>query len=466
MDQSGDSHTRTLARWISNNRFDDIPAEVIDRLKWLVLDSLGCALFGATLPWSRLALEAVLAFDDTRRCTIWGTSYRTSSPNAALLNGTFTQAFELDDIHTLGFQHCGAAVVPAALAVVEDRGGVNGNRFLAGLVCGYETVLRVGRCLGPAHMLRGWHPAGTNSPFASAAALSNILGLDEDATVSALGLAGNRGSGLEASRVASMDKRMLEGKGSMAGVYSALLAEHGFTGAADVFEHEKGFCRMFAWGADDYDLHQLTAELGQRFDILTVELKVYAANGSTHTAIEAARLIRQRHLPNPTDIKKVTVRTSTLTYEHTNPVYHPESVTFAQFCIPYCVAAMLADGDMFVEQCTKERITDPELGSLAGRIEVRPSPEIDAMDAYGKRRAEVEVHMKNGRVLEQAVDHRPGGPTDPLTTRQIIDKFTRLATTVHSEARAKRIVEMVGELEKLSDVSVLAQELALEPSRP
>lgn len=460
MNAAPESYTGTLARWIAGNRFDRIPAEVVERLKWLVLDSLGCALFGSTLPWSRLALESLLSFDDTRRCTIWGTDARTACTNAALLNGTFTQAFELDDIHTLGFQHCGATVIPAALAVAEDRGGVDGKRFLTGLVSGYETVLRVGRCLGPAHVIRGWHPAGTNSPFGAAAAVSNIVGLDQGATESALGLAGNRGAGLEAVRVASMDKRMLEGKGSMEGVYAALLAERGFTGAKDIFEAEKGFCSMFAWGTGDYDLGQLTGELGRRFDILTVELKIYAANGSTHTAIEAAKRIRAQHHPHPGDIERVLVQTSTLTYEHTNPVYRPESITFAQFSIPYCVAATLTDGDMFVEQCSEERIAAPELVALAGRVEVRPSPHIDAMDAYAGRRAEVEVHMRDGRVFEQAADHRPGDPSNPLSTRQIIDKFARLAAASLPKSRIDRIVEMVGELDRLPDVAALARELA------
>ncbi|MBI2872949.1 MAG: MmgE/PrpD family protein [Chloroflexi bacterium] len=459
-----DSHTRTLARWTVTTKFEAIPPPVIDRLKWLVLDSLGCAIFGSRLPWSRLALEAVLGLDDTRRCTIWGTEVRTACTNAALLNGAFTQGFELDDIHTLGFQHCGAVVLPAALGISEDRRDVDGRRFLAGVVCGYETVLRVGRCMGPGHMLRGWHPAGTNSPFAAAAAVGNILGLDEERMLNALGLAGNRGAGLEAARVASMDKRMLEANGSMAGLYSALLAERGFTGAADIFEAEKGFCRTFAWGTGEYDLAELTRGLGERYDILTVELKRYAANASTHTAIEAARQLRESHHPDPSQIESVRVRVSTLTYEHTNPVYRPESVTYAQFCIPYGVAAMLVEGDMFVEQCTEAKTRDPKLVALARRVEVSPSAEIDALDPYRRRRAEMDVHLRDGQVLRATVDHRPGSTHLPLSTEQIIAKFHRLAEGVIPRPQAVRIVDMVGELDKLGDVSLLAREMAVGPA--
>ena len=208
----------------------------------------------------------------------------------------------------------------------------------------------------------------------------------------------------------------------------------------------------------DYDLDELTAELGERFDILTVELKAYAANGSIHTAIEAAWLLLEAHHVRLEEVDRITVSTSTLTYEHTNAVYRPESVTYAQFCIPYCVAAMLAEGDMFVDQCTEEKIADPALIDVAGRVEVRSSPEIDALGAYGQRRARVEVRLRNGRVHDADVEHRPGSPSNPLTTEQITNKFMRLATHVVTEGRARRIAQMVMELDTLRDVAALAVE--------
>ena len=204
-------YTRELAQWIANYRFEDTPSKVIERLKLLMLDSIGCGIFGSALPWSKLATDTIVGIDSSSAAVVWGTGCRVSSPHAALLNGTFVQGFELDDVHMLGFQHAGATVMPAALAVAEHRGGIDGRRFLGGVVCGYETVLRVGQCMGPRHVLRGWQPAGTNSPFGAASAVGNMIGLDEDRMVHALGLAGNRGVGLEEVKVGAMDKRMLEG---------------------------------------------------------------------------------------------------------------------------------------------------------------------------------------------------------------------------------------------------------------
>ena len=121
-------YTRELAHWIANFQFEDAPSEVIERLKLLILDSIGCGIFGSALPWSKLATDAIVGIDSGGAAIVWGTGNRVSPPHAALLNGTFVQGFELDDVHMLGFQHAGATVVPASLAVAEHRGGIDGKR--------------------------------------------------------------------------------------------------------------------------------------------------------------------------------------------------------------------------------------------------------------------------------------------------------------------------------------------------
>ena len=57
MDQhqpSGNPYTRGIAEFVAGLRYEAIPGAVIERIKLLMLDSLGCAIFGAELPWSRI----------------------------------------------------------------------------------------------------------------------------------------------------------------------------------------------------------------------------------------------------------------------------------------------------------------------------------------------------------------------------------------------------------------------------
>src|SRR3954447_18446786 len=140
--------TREIAAFVAGLRYEDIPGEVVERIKLLILDSLGCAVFGADLPWSRILIETLGAVDTSRGCTVWGTDRKLSAPHAALANGTLVQGFELDDVHRVGVLHVGAVTWPAVLAVAEVNGPMSGRDFLRAAVAGYEIGPRVGMCMG------------------------------------------------------------------------------------------------------------------------------------------------------------------------------------------------------------------------------------------------------------------------------------------------------------------------------
>jgi 2-methylcitrate dehydratase PrpD len=155
------SHTSRIADFVSSLRYDDIPAEVIERIKLLILDSFGCAIYGTVLPWSRILLETLETVDATRDCAVWGTARRLSAPHAALVNGTLVQSFELDDVHRVGVLHVGSVTLPALSAVAELRKNLTGRDFLRCAVAGYEIGPRVGMCMGPEHIGQGWHSGAT-----------------------------------------------------------------------------------------------------------------------------------------------------------------------------------------------------------------------------------------------------------------------------------------------------------------
>ena len=232
-------YTRGLAEFGAGLTYEAIPPEVRERLKLLILDALGCALYGAQLEWCRLLRSTLASLDDTRTCSVWGKRERLSAPHAALANGTQVQGFELDDVHRAGVLHVGAVVLPALIAVAELK-KISGKEFLAAAAAGYETGPRVGLCMGPEHIGQGWHSGATVGVFAAAAAASRGLNLDPEKTIHALGIAGTQSAGLMAAQYGAMVKRMHAGRASQSGLYGALLAEGGFTGIIDVFESEYG----------------------------------------------------------------------------------------------------------------------------------------------------------------------------------------------------------------------------------
>src|SRR2546423_13694749 len=286
-------HTYGLAEFISGLRYEQIPAEVRERLKLLILDALGCALYGAELEWCRILRRTVADKDDA--CALWGTKERMSAPHAALVNGTQVQSFELDDVHRAGVLHVGAVVLPALLAVAELKRNLSGREFLAAAAAGYETGPRVGLCMGPEHIGQGWHSGATVGVFAAGAAAARGLRLDAARTVHALGIAGTQSAGLMAAQYGAMVKRMHAGRASQSGLYGALLAERGFTGIEDVFESEYGgFCTTFSRSQDRFDLAELTAGLGERWQNKGVALEIYAWVASKHTTLGALTGLRVR----------------------------------------------------------------------------------------------------------------------------------------------------------------------------
>src|SRR5213080_5043677 len=162
-------HTRRIADFVSQLRFEQIPEPVRERGKLLVLDSLGCAIYGARLEWCRILQKTFGDLDATRTTSIWGTAQKLSSTNAALVNGTQVQGFELDDVHRDGVLHCGAVTLPALIAVAESHTPMSGRDFLAAAIAGYEIGPRVGRCMGQEHIGQGWHSGATLGVFSAAA---------------------------------------------------------------------------------------------------------------------------------------------------------------------------------------------------------------------------------------------------------------------------------------------------------
>src|SRR5271170_649941 len=314
---SANPHTLRIAEFVSGLTHEKIPAEVRERIKLLILDSLGCAIYGANLEWCRILRGTLEKLDATRTTSIWGTGVRLSSPHAALVNGTQVQGFELDDVHRKAVLHVGAVTLPALIAVAESHARLSGRDFLTAAVAGYEIGPRVGLCMGQEHIGQGWHSGATVGVFSAAAGAARALGLGADAAVHALGIAGTQSSGLMAAQYGAMVKRMHAGRAAQSGLYAALLAGQGFTGIADVFEAPYGgFCTTFSRSNDRFDLAALSDGLGERFETMGISLKFYSCVGSNHTTLDALRDIRRRHPFNPDDVDSIIVRGSQFTVDH------------------------------------------------------------------------------------------------------------------------------------------------------
>jgi 2-methylcitrate dehydratase PrpD len=455
-------HTSALARFVATVKFDDIPADVRGRLKLLILDSLGCAIYGTNLPWSRILMDTLAEVDSDSSVGLWGTNRRLSAPHATLVNGALVQGFELDDVHRQGVLHVGAVTLPALIAITELRPGMSGRDFLVAALAGYEVGPRVGICMGQEHIGQGWHSGATTGVFSAAAGAARGLGLDAEKTVHALGIAGTQSAGLMAAQYGAMVKRMHAGRSSQSGLYGALLAEQGFTGIINVFESEYGgFCTTFSRSQDRFNMDALSAGLGETFETMRISLKFYSCVGSNHTTLDAIRIMQERHPFTADQVEKFIVHGSQVTMDHVGWKYRPEGLTSAQLNLPFCIATLMLEGDVFVDQFPEDSFADSERIAYADRVEVQHDPEITARGSNYRHMVRVETFLKNGTYLEETVEAPRGSEESFASQEMVVEKFMKLARHGLGESQARELCDGVLGLEDLEEAGNLARLLTI-----
>src|SRR5687768_3525491 len=136
------NETKTLAAWIANLKYEDIPDDVLQRMRLFLLDNLGCQVAGATLPWSKAFYDAITGTRSGTHSTVAYYGDKLSPDDAAFLNSAFNHANEMDDTHIKSPTHPGGIAVPAALAMAEYAHG-NGRQLLVALTAAYELQIRI-----------------------------------------------------------------------------------------------------------------------------------------------------------------------------------------------------------------------------------------------------------------------------------------------------------------------------------
>jgi len=438
-----ESYTRQLAKFACNARFEDIPSDVIQHLKLWILDDLGCGIYGSTMEWGIILSDYIHSFDKNEECTIWGTQFRSTASNAALVNATMVHGLDLDSTHPHVQSHLGSVAFTSALALAEHKGGINGKDFLTAVAIGYELFIRLAVCCGITLFRRGFYPTGACGPIGSAAAAAKLLESNEEEMLNTFGISTSFHSGFSPAHL-TMVKRLFVGKAAESGVIAAQLASKGFTGIKDILDEESGvFCKALC---DDYNLSTLTDGLGEEYEIRNVEFKDYPCVGTIPTALDAVGEIQHEHSFDVESIKKVSIKISNFAKEHTGWKYNPESIIAAQRNMYYCVATRLIEGDFFVDQLSPKKLTDPKLLRLIDLIDISADSELETLTAV------VEVDLKSGERFSRRVDHHK-----PMTYEDIKKKFKRLALKRIDSNKATSVIAMVERLEDVKDLRELSQ---------
>lgn len=456
--------TRALAEFAAGGAADAGP-EVRARAKEVVLDGLGCCIFGSTLPWSRKALQVVKEMSAGGTGGVVCSDAKLPSDHAALVNGAYIQAFELDDYHEVAAIHEGACVIPAALAACDVRAaageGVPGATLLEAVIAGFEVAARVGTCVGGSRVLeRGWHSGAIFGTFGAAAAAGRLLELDTTQMEDALGMAGTFSAGLMSAQFGSAVKRLHHGRSAQSGVLAAMLAKADYTGIRDVLElRYGGFPGTFLGSYDDVDLTILSKDLGRTWLINRIALKPYPCNGGIHGALDAIRTIAGRRPLDPAAIREITIGCSLANLEHVGWLMEEATPTGAQMNLAYCVALQLVTGDVTPRGFTDSALRDPAVRDLRNRVKAVRSPRVESLGREYRQAVEVRIDFADGDSEEEFLAQARGTSARPLTQREVREKFGTLTAEVIDPPRTEAIVGAVLGLEEIPDVGQLTRRL-------
>ena len=446
------SISKQMAEFAANLQYDDIPAEAIYEAKRFLLDSMGCALAAVHNEDMEMMYRFTEKLGGVPEATIIGTGDKTNASNAALMNCLLIRALDYNDIYWEQDPSHPSDIIGAALAAAEAN-GKNGKDALIAILIAYELELRWCHAAEPGVREVGWHHA-TLTQFVSPLVAGRMYDLDIDQLVAATGISGSSHftlGGVVAGHLTNM-KNTADPLASQAGVIAAMIAREGYSGPVEVLEGKEGLFEVL--NNVEWHPEELLDGLGEKFLITRCGYKAFPTEALTHQPISAALQIREEHHLAPDQIAEVLVETTVRGADILSDPskYKPKTRETADHSLPYVVAAALADGAVLPSSFSDEKLVDPVIWDLLGKINVIADPEIDALFPSVKR-ARVSITTTTGEKYTAQVDYAKGSPENPLTDEELVAKFRANASDVLNPEQMDRAIEATWRFEEIDNLS-------------
>ena len=448
--------TLTLARYVAFARLEDLPELVVQRAKEIMLDTLSCAAAGSRKSSEECGWAVALAKELGGRAesTIWFDGTQVSPSAAALANAAMVHTVDFDDTHIDSVAHLGAGLLGAVLALGEALGS-SGGEVLTAFVLGFEVAARVGNCVnkGAVHQhYKYWHPTATAGTVGCAAAAARLLGLDAEETEQAIGLGVDQAAGFRyCVDKGDFSKSLHPGWAAMRGILSAQIIRLGASGPKGLLEYPTGFCRAMC---PEPRWEELTAGLGERYEILRDALKLYPTIHGSHTGIEATLRLMEAHHLDYRQIRHIRIRLAPLA-KGQGVNYRPESVLASRLSIPCCISLAARKGRVTLDDFTEELLSDPEHLAFMQKVEVQPEPQFNVLYPDSGFTGEATITLQNGTQYQQLIPYPKAHPQRPASREELREKFRMLAENAWSPDRTAEVEACFASLESCPDVRAL-----------
>lgn len=428
-------------------RFDRLPADAVAATRTFVLDSLGVALSGSRVPLISVLKDTAATWGSGDAARIWGSGERVPAQSAAFLNGWQIHNQEWDCVHEPAVVHPMAVVLAALVAFAEERGGIDGRRFIAGVSTAVDVATGIGRTAR--NKLRFFRPAMCGA-LGATAGMANMLGLDAATARSALGLAYSQLSGtMQAHIEGSPVLPMQIGFNARAALLAIELASRGITGPGDFLEGAHGYFTLIdpERDPDAFDGFE------ERFAVTELSHKPFPSGRATHGGVDGLLTLQSQLGFRPDDLESAVVHAPPLVIQLVDrPARADMAPAYARLCLPYVAATALLNGDVGVVDFDPVAMADPRRIALAARIGAQRdgNPSLNALSPQ-----RVEIRLRDGSRHALDLPAVLGAPGRPLDRRRHLAKFRRAAASGArplTEARTEALIGLVDRLEHLDDV--------------
>ncbi|NKB57898.1 MAG: MmgE/PrpD family protein [Alphaproteobacteria bacterium] len=455
--------SRTLGDFAHGLTYDDIPADIRERAKYLILDSVGIAMASTQHEFANCILAGIQAIAEPGDCPVIGMKARLGMRDAVLMNGALVHGLDYDDTHMKSVVHATAATLPTAM-VVAAREGASGKDVLTAYIVGMEVAIRIGEAANFGFHHRGYHATGVVAHFASALIAGKLLGLDAAQLATAQGVVCSTAmASQEFVEDGAWNKRLHPGWGGVAGIMAAGQAKHGYIAPGKPYEGRFGIFKNHLADLESHvDYAAITDQLGDRWAVVESAIKPYPTCHFTHAIADSALALRERHGIEATNIARIRA----LIPEDTVPVIaepvankkRPSSDYDAKFSTQFIAAACFERGKFGLAELEDEALSDPAILALADKVdcEIDPNSEFPRFFSGG-----MVVTTKDGGEFIHHERINRGAGDRALTGEEIVSKFTDNAMMASSRERAEAVQSLVLSLDD-SDAQSLAEGLTAQ----
>lgn len=444
--------TVQIADWVATQPVSRTLA-VEDLARDGLRDLVGCMIAGSVEPTAR----KTAAFARQWGCggtTIVGSSRTTSVMASAFANATAAHALDFDDSFAPITGHPSAPLIPALLALAEERNS-SGSSMLDAYVCGLEVMAAIGLMVNPSHYLGGWHSTATIGVIGAAAACSRLLGLDKDGVAAAISIAVSSSSGSRMQLGFPM-KSVHAGLAARDAVAAALMAAGGIFGNPNALGGKRGFVSLYSKSDPSGKGLYLPSE-NDALAIVSpgITFKPYPTCGSTHRSLDALLELRKAHGFRPEAVKSIELEIPAVNVN--NLIYsNPTSGMEGRFSMHYCAALAVAEGALLLSDFEDDAIFRPHLRTLMPRVEMRTLPGTEkSKKDYLELPAHTTITLKTGEVLANTRYGRRGSREEPMSRSEHTAKFLDCAGRLYSPATSQDLLGIIAEMKTTTDMQQL-----------